>query len=142
MVIKPSPIALEAVILGVGLSQLLRVGQLFHNQGNLLGSYHGSLLKNVTSLYLAANENNNRQPLERRYNTGRQGLIRYRGKPAYVGSPDIETRPSRSSRRPSVCSRARRSFSTAPLTASSTVAASLVTATGWCPTRCASMAQR
>src|SRR5262249_53765474 len=63
-------------------------------------------------------------------------------RPGYVGSPDMETRPPRSSRRPSVFSRTRTSLSTAPLTAPSTLSARLSTATGCNPARWASAAQR
>src|SRR5262245_31370500 len=50
MCLEPSPIPLEALVLLSSLCQLLCVGQLFHNQGNLLGSYHGMLLRGVMSL--------------------------------------------------------------------------------------------
>src|SRR5262249_27671358 len=44
----------EAFVLGTSLCQLLRVGQLFHDQANVFGSYHGILLQRSATGSVAA----------------------------------------------------------------------------------------
>src|SRR5262245_21873954 len=54
MGLNPGPVPLEPLVLGSGLCQRFRVGQLLHDQGHLFGSYHGNPLRCVTSFYPSA----------------------------------------------------------------------------------------